>query len=290
MSILGAILGIGGGLISANATAAEAKKARKAEQKRIDQQYKYDKQVDEFNWDTILRQYDYAQQEVGVARDNQEQLLKYQEESAQRDYQYNLKIRNYEYRNQVRQYRESERIYGLQLQFNNQAAEVAKEAEALKFQDILAEMAFDQQDLFVKMLQEEGQAQARGVSGRSAEKVLQASIASYGRNQAILAQSLVSAEKANAMAMRQIDTEKRGADLAAQSRRMLVPVKGPAPPEPLPLPRAVLLDPLEPKRGPKPMKGVNTMPIPSGLTIANSFIGGAMQGLSLGNSLSQMKF
>jgi hypothetical protein len=285
-AIIGGVLGLASGAASSASASSEARRARKAEQDRIDQQFKYDKQVDDFNWSTILRQYGYAQQEVGIARQNQEQLLGYQEASSIRDYKNQLSIRDFDYQNQMRQYAESERIYGLQLQFNNQAAGVAKEAEALRFQDILNGMAFDQQDMFVKMLQEEGQAQAAGVSGRSAKKVLGSVMASYGRNQAILAESLVSAKKATSMSQKQIDTEKYGADLAAESRRMLMPMKAPAPLPPLQLPRSVFLDPLEPMRGPKPMKGVNTVQVPSGLSISG-LLNSTMSGISFGSQFDK---
>jgi hypothetical protein len=116
-------------------------------------------------------------------------------------------------------------------------------------------MAFEQQDMLVKMLQEEGQVQASGASGRSAGKALASAMASYGRNQAIMAESLVSANKENKISNRQIATEKYGADLAAQSRRMLVPMKTPAPMAPLKMPRAVIQDPRMPVKPPKPIKG-----------------------------------
>jgi hypothetical protein len=109
--------------------------------------------------------------------------------------------------------------------------------------------------MFVKMLQEEGQAQALGASGRSAGKVLASAMASYGRNQAIMAESLVSATKENKISNRQISTEKYGADLAANSRRMLQPLKAPSPMAPLSMPRATLLDPRAPVKPPKPIKG-----------------------------------
>jgi hypothetical protein len=119
-------------------------------------------------------------------------------------------------------------------------------------------MAFEQQDMLVKMLQEEGQVQASGASGRSSGKALASAMASYGRNQAIMAESLVSAKKENKVSMRQIDTEKYGADLAAQSRRMLVPMKAPDPMAPLKMPRATLQDPRQPVKPPKPIKGATS--------------------------------
>lgn len=275
---IAAVAGVIGGIFGAVSGASQQNSARSAEQKRINAQYKYDNQLYKYNWNNTLREYDYRIQETNIGRLNQENNLRYQEQSALRDYQYTLAIRDFDYQQQVRQYNESERIYGMQLGFNNQAAQLAHQAEQRRYEEILTGMAFDQQDMLVKMLQEEGQLQAAGVSGRSAGKVLAAAMAGYGRNQAILAESLVSATKETNVARRQIDNDKYGADLAAESRRMLSPMLAPAPMAPLKMPRATLLDPLAPTKPPKPLKGVNTMPAASGLSIANNFL---TTGLSL---------
>ena len=229
-----------------------------AQQRQIDNQYKYDQQKYQFDWNQQLRNYDYLRQDTKLQRGNIREAAKYQDATNQRDYAYSLAIRDYDFKNQQRQFNESERIYGLQLGFNNQAQSVAYEAENRRMQEILTGMAFEQQDMLVKMLQEEGQLQAMGTSGRSAGKALASAMASYGRNQAIMAESLVSANKESKVSRRQIDTEKYGADLAAQSRRMLQPLKAPAPFAPLAVPRARLQMPLKPKKGPKPIKGTNT--------------------------------
>lgn len=246
-AILGAV-GAGLGLLGQSSQAS-------AQNRAINAQYEYDKDYADYSWRSTLQAYDFRLQENQTARFNQETNLNYLEQSQIRAYTDQLAIRDYEYQNQMRQYQQSERIYGMQLKFNNQAAEVARESENRRFQEILTGMAFDQQDLFVKMLQEEGQVQALGVSGRSAGKVLSSAIASYGRNQAILAESLVSAKKESRIARKQIEMEKYGADLNAEARRMLAPIKAPAPSAPLSMPRAVILDPPRPLRPPDPIKG-----------------------------------
>jgi hypothetical protein len=252
--MIGAILGIGSAILGGIGAASQ----NSSQQQQIDNQYRYDQQKYQFDWNTQLRNYDYLRQDTKLQRGNIREVAKYQDATNQRDYAYSLAIRDYDFKNQQRQFNESERIYGLQLGFNNQAQSVAYEAENRRMQEILTGMAFEQQDMLVKMLQEEGQLQAMGTSGRSAGKALASAMASYGRNQAIMAESLVSANKESKVSRRQIDTEKYGADLAAQSRRMLQPLKAPAPFAPLAVPRARLQMPLKPKKGPKPIKGTNT--------------------------------
>lgn len=267
--IIGGVVLGGLGAISSSSAQNEA---RRREQERINQQYKYDKQNYRYNWNTTRREYRYRINETGIARQNQESNLRYLEQTALNDYKYNLAIRDFDYANQVRQYNESERIYGLQKGFNAMAQAQAQANEDRRYQEILTGMAFDQQDMLVKMLQEEGAVVARGVSGRSAAKSLGSVLAGYGRNQAIAAESLLSAQRETNAASRQIALDRYGADLAAESRRMLKPLRAPDPIAPLAMPRATILDPLKPKKPPKPKKGVNTMPAASGLAIANNFV------------------
>lgn len=228
---------------------------RSAQKKAANAQYNYDISAWDYNFDEANRDYDWRIQENAYNRQNIENNATYSEATALRDYQYNLAIRDFDFSNQARQFNESEKIYGLQLGFNNQAAQVAYEAENRKFEETLTGMAFDQQDMLVKMLQEEGQLQASGMSGRSAGKALASAMASYGRNQAIMAESLVSAKKESQVSRNQIATEKYGSDLAANSRRMLTPLRAPDPMAPLKMPRAALLDPRAPVKPPAPIKG-----------------------------------
>lgn len=268
-TVLGGLV-LGG--ISAASGARSQNRARAAEQARINRQYQYDRRLDRFNWQQTKRDYRYRKREVDVQRSNQEANLSYLDETNRRNYAYDLAIRDYDYNNQVRQYNESERIYGLQRGFNARAEIEAYAAEDRRMQEIVTGMAFDQQSMLVDLIQEEGKSIARGVAGRSAAKNLGSVVASYGRNQAILAESLVSANRDSDANRRKIALDRYQADLNAESRRMLQPLKAPAPMAPLTMPRAVLLDPMKPKRGPKPIKGVNTVPGASGFSVASNFL------------------
>jgi hypothetical protein len=186
---LGASVGMG--ILSGITGASSQNEARRLEEKRINQQYKYDKRLDRYNWQQTRRDYRYRTRDVQNQRENNESNLRYLEETARRNYQYDLQIRDFDYKNQLRQYKESERIYGLQRGANAQAAALARQSEENRYNEIMKGMAFEQQDMLVKMLQEEGQSIARGVSGRSASKQIASVIAGYGRNQAILEESVL---------------------------------------------------------------------------------------------------
>jgi hypothetical protein len=276
------ILGsIGMGVLGAVTGASSQNEARRLEQERINKQYKYDKKLDRFTWRQTKRDYNYRLKDVQNQRENNESNLQYLEETARRNYQYDLQIRDFDYKNQLRQYKESERIYGLQRGANAQAAALARQSEENRYNEIMKGMAFEQQDMLVKMLQEEGQSIARGVSGRSASKQIASVIAGYGRNQAILEESVLSASRDSAMAMRQIEQERYQADLNADSRRMLQPLKAPAPMAPLAMPRPNLLDPLRPRRGPRPIKGTNTVQGASTVSIAGNVINAGLSAYTM---------
>ena len=276
---LGASVGMG--FISGITGASSQNEARRLEQERINKQYKYDKKLDRFTWRQTKRDYNYRLKDVQNQRENNESNFQYLEETARRNYQYDLQIRDFDYKNQLRQYKESERIYGLQRGANAQAAALARQSEENRYNEIMKGMAFEQQDMLVKMLQEEGQSIARGVSGRSASKQIASVIAGYGRNQAILEESVLSASRDSAMAMRQIEQERYQADLNADSRRMLQPLKAPAPMAPLAMPRPNLLDPLRPRRGPRPIKGTNTVQGASTVSIAGNVINAGLSAYTM---------
>lgn len=278
LPILGGIV-MGG--ISAIGGASSQNAARAADQARIDAQYKYDKRRYRFDWNQTQRDYRYRLGDVQNQRENQDANLRYLEETARRNYAYDLAIRDFDYNNQVRQYNESERIYGLQRGFNALAEIEAYASEDRRYQEILTGMAFDQQSMLVDLLESEGQVIARGTAGRSAAKSVATAMANYGRNQAILAESLLSAQRDTEAGRRQIKLDRYQADLNAESRRMLKPLQAPAPMAPLSMPRPVLLDPLKPKKPPKPIKGVNSVPGASAISVAGNFINSGLSAYSM---------
>lgn len=258
------------GIIGGNSQRAQE---RKLNQKVIEETYAFNKENYKYTWGETRRDYRHRLEGVGIERANIQANIAWQDETDLRSYNDELAIRNYTYQNEMRQFQQSEQNYQLQRGFNELAATSARESENRRFQEILTGMAFEQQDMFVKMLEQEGAIQARGGSGRSAGKVLASAIAGYGRNQAIMAESLASATKENRISMRDIDLRKYGADLEANSRRMLTPLKAPDPSAPLKRPVPVLQDPRRPRKPPAPRKGVNTVPRANPMAIGAQVIG-----------------
>lgn len=248
------------------------KKAADAQNKQNQQDWKYGNKVRK---DTNK----YARKSVKISRENEKTFREYQDSSNLQEYTDTLKIREFEYGQQVRQFNQSEKNYGLQRKFNAIAAGQAQEAEQRRFEEITNGMAFEQQDMLVKMLEQEGMTRASGGSGRSAGKSLGAVLAGYGRNQAIMAESLLSAKRDSQANFRQIDQDRYGADLAAEARRMLMPQRAPDPSKPLPAPVARIQDAFKQRRAPKPIEVKNQVSAPkwydyadSALSIATMFM------------------
>jgi hypothetical protein len=139
------------------------------------------------------------------------------------------------------------------------AQAAANEAEYRKLEDATKELAFQNQDLVIKALQASDVTAVKGQQGRTAAKEEQAEFFSLGNNQAILAESLLSAKADAGAAIRKIAADKFGADIAAAAARMLKPDRLPQPPKPLTTPRTAFLKPRKPKEfdfGPRPIEGV----------------------------------
>jgi hypothetical protein len=266
--VIGAVLGLGASVAGAVAQNQQTSQQRADVDRQLDQQFAQDKKVYEYNWEQSLREYEYLLEGINIKRAEEESVGQLKDQLAIDQYNFNKASQDFTFLNDLRQFTESEKIYGKQLSFNQIAAQQAASAERDKLRETLIASSFENQDMVVELLQQEGALQARGVSGRSVGRQLQGAMAAFGRNQAVLAESLVSARRQTGKNLERIDIEKYGADIAADANRMLMPMKGPDLPVPYRTPRATFQDPLAPQRGPEPIRGVNTATRASGLGIA----------------------
>ena len=225
--------------------------------------HKYDTQVWKYNWKEAKRDYNYSRKSRDIAIQNNENELSFREDTARRDWQYGMAIRDQRNRNAMRQWEQSETNFKKQLSFNNLAAAEAYESANRQFREIGIAQAFQSQEQLVASIQETGKIEAAGQAGRSAAKSMQSSLAAYGRNVAIMEESMRSAKAQHVANIRGIDLKKLESDLAAEAARMLKPEMEPALPEPLAMPRTIFQEVKKPKKPPKPIKyaaaGGNTL-------------------------------
>lgn len=264
-----AVIGGIGGIFGASAEA-------DAQNAAIEAKYKYDKQVWRFDWRESIRDWKHTNRGIQIQRDNYAQEAAWRDATAQQDWRYQLAIADAQDRMNAKAYQKSIETYGLQLQFNNMAAASAYASEQRKIQDAVTDIAFKNQDVTIQALEAAGNAQARGVSGRSAGKELYSIVAQAGRNQAILAESLSSAQGNFRQANDKIATDKYGADLNAWGNLMVKPEKSVRPEAPLATPIPTLQNARKPRKPPKPIKGAPASAMPGIINSVTGAIGGSL--------------
>jgi hypothetical protein len=234
------------------------KKAEKAQERAIERQYGYDKKAWEMTKEQLTANRDDAIRSIDLAKKNESIIAQYKDATAEQNYQYSLQIRNLQQKQLNDQYTKSEQLYATNTSLNKFGAAYAKEQQARAVREEAQKFAFANQDSILENLLGEATARARGQAGRSARKAAQSQLAALGRNQAGMAESLVSLQTNAAAALRQIDMQHLQADLNAFSARMLPPDEIPAPVIPFKTPLTEYQYPRELQEfdfGPKPIKG-----------------------------------
>ena len=212
-----------------------------------------------------------AYQEVsfGIEKLNYQVNRQYEYANALRSWQYNESIRDFEYLQAIKEYGKSVENTADQLTYNSVAELEAREAEQAALNEIYREDAFNRQGALVDRLQSEGQA-ALLQSGNSSKKALQSTIASLGRNAAIMDASLSSSVEQSQRNMRSISMAKYGADLQAKASMMIKPEAMPGMTKPTITPERMFAAPPEISAAPvaKPVMQSTTAPLVSGIASA----------------------
>lgn len=227
----------------------------------IERQYAYDVDLWNMTKERIIDDRQFALEEIKTKAQNERTLAEYQDATNLANYGYQLQIRNREQESLDNQYLRSSNIYGLQTTINTDAARSAREDELRKLQEINTDSAFQLQERRIEQMQAEGTLRSRGVSGRSATKVEQASLADLGRQMAMLNESMESAGRNTKAVLKDIQRDKVSADLTAYANRMLEPGELPETVAPFQTPLAEYLYPRELEDhdfGPMPVRGART--------------------------------
>lgn len=258
--IAGAAVGASlGGQVHASGQAAEAAREQARESNEAtDRQWAYDMDLWDMTKERITDDRQYALEEIRTKASNERTLAEYRDATNLANYGHQLQIRNREQESLNNQYLRSTNIYGLQTTLNADTARDAREDELRKLQEVNAESSFQLQEMRVEQMQAEGTLRARGVTGRSAVKAQQASVADLGRQMAMMDESLAAAGRNTKAVLRDIQRDKISADLTAYANRMLEPGVLPEVVAPFQTPLAEYLDPREltdADFGPQPVVG-----------------------------------
>lgn len=118
----------------------------KGQNKAIEKQYKYDRQM--YNWQNQQNQnnYEHALDVRKINQGNAQQAVDYQNQTAMQNWKYQSDIQQYRYDNEVNAYNQSLKDYDNQVQLNSAFAAVSKEAENRKLEESIISANFDRQD------------------------------------------------------------------------------------------------------------------------------------------------
>jgi hypothetical protein len=275
-------IGMVGSFLGGRSSAAAAAEQARAQNKAMMAKYQYDLDM----WDMKKQQLQSERSEsidrILTSARNEGKLRAYKDVQALEQYDYSLKIRNEQQTSNEIAFKRSDDIYQDTTSLNGMAARASMDSEIVKLEEIGAESKFDKQSSYIDMLQAEGKLRARGASGRSASKNIQSTMGDYGRQMAMMNETMESAGRNTRAVLEEIIRDKTSADLTAFASKMLDPGKLPMPIKQQPIPVAEfdlprLLEDFD--FGPMPVKGAMASPGAAAQKAWGSAISGIAGGL-----------
>ena len=231
----------------------------------------------------LERDHAFKTETIKIQARNELRAAQYKDANLTQQYNREVQIRNMQQAAATAEFQKSNEIYEYQTGFNRDSAESAREAELRKYREIQTGASFDKQEAFIAHLENEGKIRARGATGRSTNKVSQATLAKFGTNMAVLNESVANAGRTMRAALGDITREEFAANLTAYASKMLDPGILPEVPRPFATPLTEWQFPEELQEfdyGPAPVLGAMMSP-----SAASSMIWG--QGIaSIGSQLA----
>ena len=244
-----------------------ANKARNKEEAFLQKKYEeYDLPGWEFGKQRLIANRDEQIRAIQLAARNELKLAEFKDKNNLRNYHQRLKIANYEHQAKMGQFRKSESLY-------HRAVGEARDQKRIQDEENRAKFAYQNEDRILESIRLKSEMMAKGQTGMSSAESMQSLIAESGSELAILSRNMMSADRESRMQLRTFMTQ-------ADAQRMLRPTKAPDPLKPLktPISERILPRALEEfDFGPKPIKGVSTVQVPSMLS---GLVGAASAGFS----------
>jgi len=233
-----------------------ASKARNKEEAFLQKKYEeYDLPGWEFGKQRLIANRDEQIRSIQLAARNELKLAEFKDKNNLRNYHQRLKIANYEHQAKMGQFRKSESLY-------HRAVGEARDQKRIQDEENRAKFAYQNEDRILESIRLKSEMMAKGQTGMSSVESMQSQIAESGSELAILSRNMMSADRESRMQLRTFMTQ-------ADAQRMIRPTKGPDPLKPLktPISERILPRALEEfDFGPKPIKGVSTVQVPSMLS------------------------
>jgi len=275
-------ISIGTSIFGGMKASSAAKKQAKAQNEAAWRQFEYNTELWEMSKDKLKADHAYLIDKIDIAKKNEQTLAAYTDKVANQKYQHNLAIRDYQQKSLQKQYEKSEQLYGARINQNEMSAQNAREGANRRFFELQQEVAFQNEDAELAMLEKRGAQAVKGQSGGSLGKSLQNIAARRGVQYARLTETIVSGATDLESQLREIALDKSAANMSAWAQRMLKPGVLPKPPAPLPTPVSEyqMPRPLEEfDFGPAPVLGATASVSAAG---SSAFWGSAASGIGKG--------
>jgi len=156
-----------------------------------------------------------------------------QNEASMGNYKYQLKVRENKWRRERERYAIQKTQYRQQLSENQLAASRAVTAEQTRLNNAFKSAAFQNQSQLVQLMKLQGKSAARGVRGKSTERLDNDVLSAFGRNQSIMAENLMSAQARYRTMGQSLQRELISSNNRAFSNVAVAPEVGIAPPKPV---------------------------------------------------------
>tara|TARA_R100000781_G_scaffold34107_4_gene24655 strand:+ start:730 stop:1608 length:879 start_codon:yes stop_codon:yes gene_type:complete len=254
-AIIGGLISVGTQLWASNRSSNESRKQADAANEATEAQYGYDLEAYRMASEKLAANHADQQNNTLLQQANERKLADFKDESALRRYSYDLMIRNKKQESLDEQFLRSNLLYHEQISLNARTAYAGREDQLRQLEEIEAENAFEHQELQVENLVALGKARARGQTGRSAQKSIQAILAEKGRQQSAMSEAMLGAERNTRSVLEEIARDEEAANMAAWAQKMLDPGD-------LPLPLAPLATPVADYQLPRPLEEFDFGPEP----------------------------
>nr|BDD44283.1 hypothetical protein 29 [bacterium] len=156
-----------------------------------------------------------------------------QNAAAIQNYEYQIAQRENKWRQTLSAWGHKRLEYKQTIQENEAAAWAGYTQEQTRLNEVYKDVKFKNQDALIQLIDAQGKMAASGQSGNTARRMQVAAMAAYGRNQAINAESLISARNRMVNSTENIRRQQMSANNRAYSQVALRPIAGFAPPPPV---------------------------------------------------------
>lgn len=279
--VAGAAISTVGGMIGGSKSASAAREQAEAQNRAAQARYQYDLSM----WDAKKQQLQAQRMEavdrIMLEARNEGKVRAYKDNANNQQYEYALQIRNAQQASNEAAFDRSNKIYGDTTDMNYMSAKAAMDSEIVKLEEAGYANEFDRNEAYIESIMAEGALRAKGATGRSADKNVQATLADYGRQLALLDATEESSGRNTRAVLDEILRDKTSADLTAYASKMLDPGVLPDPIKAAPIPVAEFSLPRvlqEYDFGPQPVMGAMASP----QAAADMAWGQAIQGIASG--------